>query len=114
MSGHHAVHEGLQKHSVSEHYPVAVVGYHSHPGRVIYTVENLCTGEVACRFGIPMQWEYASMAKRYAENHEVYQQQWHIGGRINYNPAGWLEFSDPDAGLTPLESYHKALEQDVG
>lgn len=114
MSGHHAVHEGLQKHSVSEHYPIAVVGYHSHPGRVVYTVENLVTGEVAssphaCR---PRQWEHASLAERFIFSAQ--HTNWRKGGRINYNPAGWLEFSDPDVGLTPLERYHKALEQDVG
>lgn len=115
MSGHHAVHAGLQKHSVSEHYPLAVVGYHSHPGRVIYTVENLCTGEVACKFGTIRQWDHASIAKSFAVGVAHFPGvEWRHGGRVNYNPAGWLEFSDPDEGLTQLERYHKALEQDIG
>jgi hypothetical protein len=42
-SGHHAEHVGLQKHSVGETYPLAVVGYGD-----IWAIENIKTGKVAC------------------------------------------------------------------
>lgn len=45
--GHHPVHTGIQNHSMSECYPLAVVGYGDKP--TIYVIENLAEGTVLCR-----------------------------------------------------------------
>lgn len=46
MSGHHSVHAGLQKHSVGDIYPLAVVGYGT-ADEVEYCVEHLGDGTIA-------------------------------------------------------------------
>jgi len=45
--GHHPVHAGLQKHSVGEAYPLALVGY-GNGDRTDYRLENLMTGQTLC------------------------------------------------------------------
>ena len=45
-TGHHAVESGLQNHSVGNCYPLAIVGYSTHPSPTLYTIENIKTGEV--------------------------------------------------------------------
>lgn len=45
MTGHHAVHAGLQNHSGGGMYPLAVVGY-GNGDKLLYVLENLCTGKV--------------------------------------------------------------------
>jgi hypothetical protein len=46
VSGHHSVHTGLQKHSVGDIYPLAVVGYGTGD-EVEYCVEHLTNGTIA-------------------------------------------------------------------
>ena len=47
MSGHHAEHVGLQKHSVGDLYPLAVVGY-GNGDDTLYVIEHLTDGTVLC------------------------------------------------------------------
>lgn len=50
--GHHPIHTGIQNHSMSECYPLAVVGYGDKP--TLYVVENLAEGTVlATRVCLP-------------------------------------------------------------
>jgi hypothetical protein len=45
MSGHHPVHTGLQRHSVSESYPLLMVGI-ANGDETIYEIHNAMSGEV--------------------------------------------------------------------
>ena len=45
-TGHSATETGLQNHSVGNCYPLAIVGYSTHPHPTLYTIENMKTGEV--------------------------------------------------------------------
>lgn len=74
-SSGHVKDSGLQKHSIGNAYPFAVVAYHSvtpFHDRLVYTVENLETGEVAMAFAgkeSPRQWapEHLHGAVAFAE-----------------------------------------------
>ena len=51
MSGHHDEHVGLQKHSVGDLYPLAIVGY-GNGDKTKYVIEHLTRGEVlVCKAG---------------------------------------------------------------
>jgi hypothetical protein len=59
MTGHHAEHSGLQKHSVGGIYPLAVVGY-ANGHTTVWVVEHLGTGCVlCCKFvsGVPVPYQ---------------------------------------------------------
>lgn len=92
--GHHPVHTGLQKHSVGDIYPLAVVGYGT-ADKVVYCVKNLCTGQTAgFRNGsgefFRREWQNASGAGNYAEKIS--------GHAVNPNFAHDLEWASLPRG----------------
>jgi hypothetical protein len=70
VSGHHPEHIGLQKHSVGDIYPLAVVGYGT-ADEVEYCVEDLCRGTIAAfnngRENLRRSWVRASDAHLFAQ-----------------------------------------------
>lgn len=65
--GHTADGGGLQKHSIGGLYPFCVVGYHNGNSPVVWVVENLQDGTVACTGkGQPHQWTRIALANDFA------------------------------------------------
>lgn len=66
--GHTADGGGLQKHSIGGLYPLCVVGYNNGGSPIMWVVENLQDGTVACTSGGSVrQWPLVSLAYDFAE-----------------------------------------------
>lgn len=65
----HAPNSGLQKHSLGELYPLAVVGYGDSP--MIFVLENLETGQVAGDGGYVRQWGNADHVVEFAKKYDL-------------------------------------------
>lgn len=96
----HAPDSGLQKHSIGELYPLAVVGYGDNP--MIFVLENLETGQVAGGGDDDVrQWRNADHVVAFAKKHGLTKEPsgkvddwgdaivWFTGRPINVN--GYLE-----------------------
>lgn len=64
-TGHVANGGGLQKHSVGDIYPLAVVGY-ADGDKLRFTVENLETGQVCSCGEVVRAWHCAELAEAFA------------------------------------------------
>lgn len=100
--GHHPVHAGLQKHSVGDIYPLAVVGYGT-ADKVVYCVKNLCTGQTAGFRNGPgefsrREWQHASGAYNYAEKIS--------DPAVNPNFTHDLEWAPPREAATQQDDAH--------
>lgn len=62
--GHDPVHQGLQKHSIGDTYPWAVVGI-GNGDKVHYEVHNLCTGKKVYDHGTGRPYRYADPGAAY-------------------------------------------------
>lgn len=89
--GHHPEHVGLQRHSIGEAYPLAVVGY-ANGHRMAWRVENLMTGQCVCLASAHPQ--YASLPRS--------------------GPLQWFDTMEPAYKL--LDSIHRkqVLTGDIG
>ena len=121
-SGHHAIHRGLQNHSVGSIYPLAVVAY-DNGTQLRYTIENLTNGTVCCgceNIGgkiAPRQWDRVVLALNWLSSDTEtsgFTTVW-VGARPVFDEDGFLQLPKPPAvPLTPYQEYQRALELDLG
>lgn len=126
----HVADSPIQKHSVGDFYPLAVVGY-GQGSIVTYVVENLKDQTVAGTFlGYVRQWNSARLAQNYLERVAKNDNLpttvvWHKA-RPMFGECGWLVLPPTPAKRTHVVfekqddiieingAYYKALEQDIG
>lgn len=119
-----AISGGIQSHSVGDIYSLAVVGYDKSALAarcVLYTLENLQTGEVCTSGNLVRQWDNATDALAFAKAlNTLLGVNWRQGRPV-FDQFGVLrlkeERSIKDFEVTLLAAiaeYQRALEQDIG